>query len=117
MYYIIIISVGEEEELKALLLGASDLEKKLQRALDEIRRLHDKTEKLINRERERELKRKQKLLEEAQKNEALKVLVENNDKIDQVLSDLRAIQTNIVKAEEINRKISGMNDSEEVETK
>ena len=43
------IIVGEEEELKGLILGSGDLEKKMMRGLDEVRRLRDKTEKLINR--------------------------------------------------------------------
>ncbi len=43
--------VGEEEELKGLLLGSTDLEKKLLKAVEETKRLKDKTERLINRNR------------------------------------------------------------------
>merc|ERR1719308_213458 len=42
---------GENEELRSLILGANDLERKLQRALDELERLRLKTESLIEKQR------------------------------------------------------------------
>ena len=45
---------GENEELRSLILGAADLEKKLLKALEEVKRLELKTDTLIRRQRDLE---------------------------------------------------------------
>ena len=45
---------GENEELRSLILGAADLEKKLLKALEEVKRLELKTDTLIKRQRDLE---------------------------------------------------------------
>ena len=114
-----IFVVGEEDELRALLMGASDLEKKLQRALDEILRLSDKTEKLIKRQQDIDEQRRLKLQAEAEKNEALRLLIQDLDLLDNLLKDLTVVRKQYVKAEGIHRniqKIIEKDDIDEIDT-
>ena len=78
---------GEEEELRSLLLGATDLERKLQRALEEIERLTAKTEQLIERQQLRDDQRRRRMEEEGRKNQALQLLMRDLDSLDSLLKD------------------------------
>merc|ERR1711874_809057 len=70
---------GENEELRSLIIGANDLEKKLNRALDELERLRLKTEMLIERQRAIDEARRLKMEEEAKRNEALMLLLKDSE--------------------------------------
>ena len=76
---------GEEEELRSLLLGAADLDRKLHRSLEEVERLAGKTEQLIGREQEREAQRRRHMAEEARKNTALHLLIQDMESLDGLL--------------------------------
>ncbi len=67
-----------------MIMGASDLEKKLLRALDEITRLTDKTNKLIKRQQEIDELRRLKLQEQAEKNGALQLIIKDMEMLDKI---------------------------------
>ena len=89
---------GEEEELRSLLLGATDLERKLQRALEEIERLTAKTEQLIERQQLRDDQRRRRMEEEGRKNQALQLLMRDLDSLDSLLKDLHQVVGEIRKS-------------------
>ena len=101
-------------------MGASDLEKKLHRALEEILRLSDKTEKLIKRQQDIDEQRRLKLQAEAEKNEALRLLIQDLDLLDNLLKDLTVVRKQYVKAEGIHRNIQKIinekEDQDEIDT-
>ena len=110
---------GEEEELRSVLVGAADLEKKLLRAMDEIARLFDKTERLIKRQKAIDEQRRLKLLEEAQKNEALQYIVKDLELLDKLMKDLTDVRKQYVKAEGLHRniqKILQKDDKDEIDS-
>ena len=96
---------GENEELRSLILGANDLERKLQRALDELERLRLKTESLIEKQRLIDEQRRLKMEEEAKRNEALMLLLKDSEVLDKLLRDLTEVKTKHMKAENMHRKI------------
>jgi hypothetical protein len=96
---------GEEEELRSLLLGAADLERKLHRALEEVERLAAKTELLIGRQQQREEQRRQQLAEEARKNQALQLLISNMESLDCLLRELTEVRRQCAQAEGIHRQM------------
>ena len=96
---------GENEELRSLIVGANDLEKKLNRSLEELERLANKTEALIERQRKILEERRRKMEEEAKKNSALMVLLKDASQIDKMLKDLSHVKSEHMKAEHIHRKI------------
>ena len=114
-YIFFFSSVGEEEELRGLLLGASDLERKLQRALDEINRLNNKTDNLIDRQKQIDEQRRLKMLEEAKKNEALNLLIKDLESLDLLLKDLTEVRKEYMQAEGLFRKIQKMKPDDDQE--
>jgi len=96
---------GENEELRSLALGINDLEKKLLRALDELERLENKTDSLIERQRALAEQRRKKMEEEALKNSALLLLLKDSSKIDQMLKELAIVKSKHLEAEQLQRKI------------
>jgi len=84
---------GENEELRSLMLGANDLEKKLLRALEELERLRVKTETLIERQKSIDEQRRLKMEEEAKKNEALMLLLKDSELLEKLLRDLTEVKT------------------------
>jgi hypothetical protein len=111
---------GEEEELRSLLLGASDLERKLQRALEEVERLAAKTEQLIERQQLRDEQRRRRMEEESAKNVALQLLMKDLNALDELLKDLTDVRRQFTKAEGIHRQMRALNcndeDNDEVDT-
>merc|ERR1711915_771851 len=111
---------GENEELRSLVLGANDLEKKLLKGLEELGRLRIKTEELIERQRAIDEQRRLKLEEEAKKNEALLLLLKDSEHLDQLLKDLSEVKSDHIKAESLHRKIQILSkqfeDSDEMDT-
>jgi hypothetical protein len=112
---------GEEEELRSLLLGASDLERKLQRALEEVERLAAKTEQLIERQQLRDEQRRRRMEEESAKNQALQLLIKDLNSLDELLKDLTDVRRQFTKAEGIHRQMRALNsgnedDNDEVDT-
>lgn len=96
---------GENEELRSLVVGANDLEKKLNKSLEELERLGNKTDALIARQRKILEERRRKMEEEAKKNSALMVLLKDASQIDKMLKDLSHVKSEHMKAEHIHRKI------------
>ena len=110
---------GENEELRSLMMGANDLEKKLLRSLEELDRLKIKTEALIDRQKAILEARRKKMEEEAMKNSALMLLLKDASKIDKLMKSLSHVKAQHLKAEHIHRKIqeSGTNiDEDEMDT-
>ena len=100
---------GEEEELRSLLLGATDLERKLQRALEEIERLTAKTEQLIERQQLRDDQRRRRMEEEGRKNQALQLLMRDLDSLDSLLKDLTEVRKQFTRAQGIHRQMRALN--------
>jgi len=96
---------GENEELRSLILGANDLERKLHRALDELERLRLKTETLIEKQRFIDEQRRLKMEEEAKRNEASMLLLKDSELLDKLLRNLTEVKTKHMKAENMHRKI------------
>ena len=88
-----------------MIMGASDLEKKLLRALDEITRLTDKTNKLIKRQQEIDELRRLKLQEQAEKNGALQLIIKDMEMLDKILRDLTEVRKQYIQAEGVHRNI------------
>ena len=110
---------GENEELRSLLLGAADLEKKLLKALEEVKRLDLKTETLIKRQKDLEEARRQKMLEAMEKNGALKELMKDADMLDNLLKELSEVKQEQLRAENLERKMRQMEpnvDEDEIDT-
>ena len=110
---------GENEELRSLIMGVNDLEKKLHRALEELERLQIKTEALIERQKQIAEERRRKLEEELKKNSALMVLLKDSANIDKMLKDLSHVKSEHMKAEHFHRKIQekgGNVDEDEMDT-
>jgi hypothetical protein len=99
---------GEEDELRSLLLGAADLERKLNRTLEEVGRLAAKTEQLIGREQERDEWRRRHLAEEARKNQALQLLIRDMESLDGLLRELTDVRKQYTKAEGIHRQMRSL---------
>ena len=110
---------GENEELRSLLLGAADLEKKLLKALEEVKRLDLKTDTLIKRQKDLEEARRQKMLEAMEKNGALKELMKDADMLDNLLKELSEVKQEQLRAENLERKMRQMEpnvDEDEIDT-
>ena len=110
---------GENEELRSLLLGAADLEKKLLKALEEVKRLDLKTDTLIKRQKDLEEARRQKMLEAMEKNGALKELMKDADMLDNLLRELSEVKQEQLRAENLERKMRQMDanvDEDEIDT-
>ena len=110
---------GENEELRSLILGAADLEKKLLKAMEEVKRLDLKTDTLITRQRDLEEARRQKMLEAMEKNGALKELMKDADLLDNLLKELSEVKQDQLRAENLERKMRQMDpnsDEDEIDT-
>ena len=81
------------------------MERKLNKALDEITRLNIKTDNLINRQKKIDEQRRLKMLEEAMKNEALNLLIKDLEILDLLLKDLTEVRKDYMQAEGLFRKI------------
>ena len=99
---------GENEELRSLILGAADLEKKLMKALEEVKRLELKTDTLIRRQRDLEEARRLKMLEAMEKNGALKELMADADLLDSLLKELSEVKQEQLRAENLERRMRQM---------
>ena len=110
---------GENEELRALILGAADLEKKLLKAVEELKRLDLKTDMVIARQKDLEEARRLKMLDAMGKNEALKALMKDSELLDKLLEELSEVKKEHVKSENLHRKINQLdpnNEEDEIDT-
>ena len=106
---------GENEELRSLMLGAADLEKKLLKAMEEVKRLDLKTDTLITRQKDLEEARRQKMLEAMEKNGALKELMKDADLLDNLLKELSEVKQDQLRAENLERKMRQMDPNSDEE--
>ena len=110
---------GENEELRSLVMGAADLEKKLMKAVEEIKRLDLKTNGLIERQKSLDEARRLKMQEAMGKNEALKALMKDSEVLDKLLQELSEVKKQHVTSENLQRKIHKMDpsdDEDEIDT-